>query len=341
MRHKNRSSDPGIDTDPFGEHKVPLLRSGLQLLGGRFRFDSNSPALLQIIETAYADLPRHRFRAKVPDFRITLLLSGAPPARAARRAAPPPLSMLHGAGFLGGTTAASTFTIIAPGERSAIVCVPPSLLEFPYHTRYELIEFTVFTLACRAQGLVPLHAACVGLRNRAVLLMGASGAGKSTVALHCLFAGMQFLAEDSVFVDPVSLKASGVANFLHVREESLQWLSRSRDRAMIRRSPVIRRRSGVAKFEVDLRRAAFHLAPTPLKIVAVAFLSAQSAGARPLLRSLSNSELTAQLREQQGYGASLPQWRAFSRKLSQLGGFELKRGKHPQDSVAALQSLLD
>jgi serine kinase of HPr protein (carbohydrate metabolism regulator) len=55
-----------------------------------------------------------------------------------------------------------------------------------YLTRYELIEFAVFTLAQRVQGLVPLHAACVGRAGRGLLLMGGSGAGKSTLALHCL-----------------------------------------------------------------------------------------------------------------------------------------------------------
>src|SRR5258708_6306038 len=100
------------------------------------------------------------------------------------------------------------------------------MLRFPYHIRYELIEFAVFMLACRAQRLVPMHAACVGLDGRGILLMGPSGSGKSTVALHCLLAGFDFLSEDSVFVASKSMGATGVANFLHVREDSLRWLGR-------------------------------------------------------------------------------------------------------------------
>ena len=49
--------------------------------------------------------------------------------------------------------------------------------------RYEMLEFAVFTLASRVQGVVPLHAACIGRRGRGLLLMGDSGAGKSTAAL--------------------------------------------------------------------------------------------------------------------------------------------------------------
>ncbi len=35
--------------------------------------------------------------------------------------------------------------------------------------------------------------------------MGDSGAGKSTLSLLCLLAGLEFLAEDSLFVDPDTL----------------------------------------------------------------------------------------------------------------------------------------
>jgi hypothetical protein len=155
--------------------------------------------------------------------------------------------MIHGAGLLGGATFASNAVILSPREGAALVVVSPQMLRFPYHTRYELIEFAVFTLAARAQRLVPLHAACVGLDGRGILLMGPSGAGKSTVALHCLLNGFDFLSEDSVFVAPDTMLATGVANFLHVRADSLGWLGRSREAGAIAKSPVIQRRSGVKK----------------------------------------------------------------------------------------------
>jgi len=65
--------------------------------------------------------------------------------------------MLSGPGFLAGAPHSSNFVVLAPAERSALVAVSPQMLRFPYHTRYELIEFAVFTLAARVQGLVPLH----------------------------------------------------------------------------------------------------------------------------------------------------------------------------------------
>jgi hypothetical protein len=195
-------------------------------------------------------------------------------------------------------------------------------------------------LAARTQGLVSLHAACVGRGGHGILLMGSSGAGKSTVALQCLLQGLDFLSEDSVFVAPDTLRATGIANFLHVRADSLRWIERDSDAAPIRNSPVIRRRSGVKKFELDLRRGGYRLAASPLQIGAVVFLSAQKSHDGPLLRPLLKSTLLARLADAQAYAAGQPEWARFAGRLSDLGGFELRRGRHPLEAVEALRSLL-
>jgi hypothetical protein len=344
MTTQTRRTLPDIESDPFGERSAALERRDLLLMGGRFRFESNSPELLRLVDAAYKGLPAHRFSPRPAQFRIKLLLapdtaaiSGAPrPMRSSRA---PLIRMLHGAGFLGSATDTSTIAVLSPAERTALICVSREMLRFPYHVRYELIEFAVFTLASRAQGLVPLHAACVGLDDRGILLMGQSGAGKSTVALQCLLEGFEFLAEDSVFVAADSMRATGTANFLHVRADSLNWLKPAQ-RTLIRKSPTILRRSNVKKFEVDLRRKQFNLAKRPLQIVGVVFLSPRSGGKSAQLCPLSAADTLARLKSEQAYGAGLPPWRDFRRALLRLGGFELLRGSHPADSVALLRSLL-
>jgi hypothetical protein len=332
--------------DPFNERSSNFARKSIHLLGGRFQFESNSRELLRLVDSAYRALPRHRISSDTPDFQINLLLSPPRnPSHATRRrrranlAEPPPLALLHGAGFLGGAAESSNFVILSPRERAALVVVSQQMLRFAYHTRYELIEFAVFTLAARAQRLVPLHAACVGIGDRGILLMGPSGAGKSTVALHCLLGGFDFLSEDSVFVAPDTMLATGVANFLHVCTDSLGWLGRSRAAAAIAKSPVIRRRSGVEKFELDLRCERFHLAKSPMKLVGVVFLSPQRVGDGELLRPLPKSELRAKLTHEQAYGASQPQWRTFKEGISRLAAFELRRGRHPLEAVEVLRGL--
>ena len=335
------------DIDPFGERFQVLSRGPLQLLGGSFRFESNSKELLKLVDHAYGELPAHRLARSAP--RMTVALHALPqidtpvrqrrPVRVAEgRTQPPPLQMLSGAGLLGCAAGSSATTLISPQEKRALVIVPPLMLSHPYHTRYELIEFAVFTLAVRVQGLISLHGACVGIGGRGILLMGASGAGKSTVALQCLLEGFEFLSEDSVFVQPETLRATGIANFVHVRDESLQWVE-SAHAAAIRRSPVIHRRSGVAKFEVDLRHGAHRLARSPLKIVAIVFLSARSDLTRPL-RALGRSELLRRLKVEQGYAVSRPGWSTFWRNLRGVGAYELRRGSHPRDAAEVLRQLI-
>jgi hypothetical protein len=330
---------PDLFCDPFRERAARLERGPLQLLGGRFRFESNSRELLRSVDSAYRDLPSHRLSPAVPRMRVGLQLTSSKPRR--RRSEPQPLQMLSSAEWVGGATGSSSFVVVSATERSALVSVSEDMLQFPYHIRYELVEFAVFTLATRVQGLVPLHAACVGRGGRGFVLMGASGSGKSTVSLQCLLHGFDFVSEDSTFVVPASMLATGVANFVHVRSDSLHWIKSSREVSAIRRSPVISRRSGVRKFEVDLRRGGFRLAPAPLELSAVIFLSAESAAGRGLLQPLSKGDILRRLAVAQPYAANQPGWPEFSRKVAQLGAFELRRGRHPLEAVAALDNLLD
>ena len=163
--------------------------------------------------------------------------------------------------MLGGATGSSNFVVVSPQELGALVVVSPQMARFHYHTRYELIEFAVFTLAARSLGLVSLHAACVGRAGRGILLMGPSGSGKSTVTLQCLSQGFDFLSEDSVFVAPGTLLATGIANFLHVRSDAATLAradASSRRDSQIAGYPPPQRRS---KFEVDLRQGGYRLAP--------------------------------------------------------------------------------
>ncbi len=347
MNLKNRLIAPDSDSDPFGERSPSLIRKRLKLLGGWVHFESNSRELLRLVDLAYAGLPRHRLLAKAPELKITLRLSSDQLARESvrdrqplSRREPPPLELIRGAGLLGGCTDSSNFVVLSPREHAALVVVSPQMLRFGYHTRYELIEFAVFTLAARVQRLIPLHAACVGLGGRGLLLMGPSGAGKSTLALHGALAGFDFLSEDSVFVAPQTMLATGVANYLHIRADSLRWLGRSHEAAAIRKSPVILRRSGVKKFEVDMRQDPFRLAQAPLKIVGGVFLALHSTGTGPLLKPLASSELRNRLASSQAYGASQPQWQSFSRKMSRLDAFELRRARHPTEAIEALRLLL-
>ncbi|HTU61598.1 MAG TPA: hypothetical protein VMF89_24250, partial [Polyangiales bacterium] len=321
--------------DPFGEQQQPTLQQQVQVLGGQFAFETNSPQLLEIVNHAYRGLPPQVFSQTPPRFTVRLFLT---PAACTNEL--PQVRPLAGDGLLCGSLDESSFAIIDPLRRSALLVVSEHLLQFPYHVRYELVEFAVYTLAARSQGLVPLHAACIGRNGRGILLMGPSGAGKSTVTLQCVLHDMDFLAEDSVLVQPEGLLATGVASFLHLRRDSLQFMTSSAHAARIGSSPVIRRRSGVEKLEIDLRCAPYALASAPLRTVAVVFLSSDAAAGKPLLVPVRREALASRLAESQRYAATQRGWSAFERGLTRLPAFELRRGHHPLEAAAALSELL-
>jgi hypothetical protein len=337
MTQHRSSITPDLFADPFGERAF-LPKKRLQLLGARFEFESDSRELMRLVESAYDGLPRHRLTATPPRLRVRLLVT--PDGKKRHRNEPPPLEMFSGAGFLGGATGASSFVTVSADQGSAVVAVAPALLRFPYHARYELIEFAVFTLGARSQGLVPLHGACVGRGGHGVLLMGESGSGKTTAALHSVLEGLDFISEDSVFVAPETLRATGIANFLHVRSDALRLIESPSAARAIRKSPIIRRRSGVRKFEVDLRRGDYRLAASAPRLTAVVFLSAQSAGERPLLTPLPPAGIATRLTSLQPYAWGQPEWPLFAKNITRLKAFELRRGRHPRDTVAALREVL-
>ena len=329
-----------VSADPFSERLPRHLSVHKQLLGGSFRFESGSDALLDLVEAAYGGLPPHRLPMTAADFQIELRLVPGRCTPGFRE--PPPMQMQSGAGFLCGVMDASNYVMVSQAQQRALVVASEDMLRFPYHLRYELIEFAVFILATRGLGLVPLHGACMGRQGRGLLLLGASGAGKSTVALHCLLNGLDFLSEDTVLVDPNSLLATGVANYVHVKADALRFIDDETVHDWIAKAPVIRRRSGVEKFEADLRQGQGRIASSPLKLVGAVFVSSTPAmEGGPLLRSIPKDEIAARLHADQPYASGQPGWMHFQQKLVQMGVHELRRGNHPRLSVDALLRLLE
>lgn len=325
-------------SDPFGEQTACPLRTRAEVLGGVFEFESNDRSLLDLVDLVYAGLPPHTFSAEPPRFRMRLLLSddaGPPTGEEA-----PPVRLHSGGELLCGTMDGANFALISPAQRTGLIVVSRNMLRHAQVVRYELIEFAVYTMASRAQQLVSLHAACVGRDGRGLLLVGDGGAGKTTLTLHCLLQGMELVAEDAVFVTPDTLLASGVGTFLHLREESLAFLRKRDDEEWIRKSPVIRRRSGVEKFAVDLRFSSYRIAPAPLEIAGVIFLSSERAGDGSLLTPLRQAELVERLAASQPYAANQPVWSTFLEHISDIRAFELRRGQHPSEGVEALRRVI-
>jgi hypothetical protein len=294
LKRPNNESDLDYDldasvqdahSDPFGERFTCAFSMCKQILGGRFRFESNSEALLHLVEAAYGGLPSHELPIVAPEFRIELRL--LPRQAEPGMIEPPPVRMQSGAGLLCGVMDASNYVVLAPERHRALVVASEDMLSHPYHLRYELIEFATF------------------------------------------------------MVQPASMLATGVANYLHVKEDALRFVDDDAIRRWIIQSPVIRRRSGVSKFEPDLRKGHGRLAAKPFELVGAVFMSSEPADDHnTLLSVVPDGDIAARLSVDQPYAAGQPGWQRFVQQLAQLGAHQLHRGSHPRDSVHALQQLL-
>lgn len=311
-----------------------------RIMGGRFCFRSDSDALLGLVEAAYGGHAQHRFPEEGPEIDVELDLL---PGRASADSEPPPLRSRVDQTLLYGIMDDRNYVLVSPGQRRAWVVASADMLGRAYHLRHELIEFAVFLLAARCQGLVPLHAACVGHGGRGILILGNSGAGKSTLALYSLLMGLDFLSEDAVFVQSDGMLATGVANFLHVRADVIDGIDDAGARRWVSGSPVIRRRSGVEKFEVDLQRPhrPLRFAQAPVEIVATVVLSERRArGPRASLTPMAREDVAACLAADQAYAMAQPGWNRFKRRVMRAGVHSLRRGRDPGSSVDALRRLL-
>ena len=299
-------------------------------------------AMLDVAEAACGGLAPHRLRVESPEFDIEMRL--LPRRRATTGREPPPVRTRLGDRLQSGIMDAGNYVLVSPRRRRARVVASAELLDHAYNLRYELVEFAILLLAARSQGLVPLHAACVGRNGRGVLLLGDSGAGKSTLALHSLLGGLDFLSEDATFVEPDSMLATGLANFVHVQRDALAGIADDAARRWVEGSPVIRRRSGVEKFEADLRCAPgpARLAQAPLQLVATVILSPQPGdGSCARLLPASSEQVAASIAADQAYAMTRPGWERFEHWALHAPAYRLLRGPDPSSSVDALRRLLD
>jgi len=323
---------------PLSEPAGPALATSKRVLGGVFRFESDSRELLDLVETAYGGLPSQSFPDIAAEFRIGMRLL---PQRTNAWAIEPPAPRIRQEGDrIRADIDDSNYVIIDSACRRAEIVATEDMLRHAYHLRCELIEFAVFVLATRGIGLAPLHAACVGIDGRGLLLLGASGSGKSTLALHGLLGGLDLLAEDAVFVHPATLLATGVPNFLHLRPDGLHFLEDEGIRDWVAQAPTIRRRSGVGKFEIDLRQDYGHPAEGPLALVGAVFVTPRPAdNDDALLIRLPAQQAGRMLEADQPHASRQPAWRAFKRGILDKGVHQLRRGRHPGDAIDALRRL--
>lgn len=83
----------------------------------------------------------------------------------------------------------------------------------------------LFNWRCAAHDALMVHAAAVGYDGIGALIIGKSGAGKSTTSLHCLLDGMDYLGDDYVAITgPVPTVAHHLYRGCKVMDDALEKL---------------------------------------------------------------------------------------------------------------------
>jgi hypothetical protein len=123
------------------------------------------------------------------------------------------------------------------------------------HRSYLRFYFLEATVLCQitTRYTTPIHAACVELDGRGVLLCGDSGAGKSTLAYACAQAGWTYITDDASYVlnNREDRLAVGNCTQVRLRPSAVDFFPELNGREVTRRADV-------GKPSIELCTSPFH-----------------------------------------------------------------------------------
>jgi hypothetical protein len=218
----------------------------IPVLGIRVTFESNDARAIEVVEEAFhawhnvEHSPRliseisARFRIHVE----TGDEAGGPHADIRIRAPDLPRTMLGTSRSMGIADAA---------RREALLYATSGLVRDTQHFRHNVLEVLTLGVLTRLDRM-PLGAACITKGDTALLLTGADGSGRSTLAYAAARAGYAILAEERVTVQlEPRLRLWGTPGWLHLPADAAQHFEELKGREpdlTVRGSPRISIRTG-------------------------------------------------------------------------------------------------
>lgn len=318
-------------------HSAPLSETlAVPLLGVPVVYSSNSAAVIACAARAlerWSALPPALIAPGAPA-RVTIIVH---PLGAGDPALPPAERFVfraHGDCFLAAAGGSLMSAHMAAGVATAFVT--PELASDEANLRHSVIECLGFMLVNR-RDRTPVHAAAVVRNGRAVLLVGQSAAGKSTLCYACVRAGFGLMAEDTVSVSlSGALRLWGHASAIHLLPDAPRLFPE-----LAGLTPQVRA-NGKLKLAIDVA------ALGPERLVthadrATVCLVERAPGQASRLEPLPAADAVAALSDPREPGFDLLRERApaVARALTATGAYRLTVGADPAAAMALLAHLTD
>jgi hypothetical protein len=180
-----------VDSDPLMYQVELPFHATYYPMGYAVELSTNSPDALEVAAKLWRRYPALSHASPVR-IRVIRGDSDAPPFREPARARGQGhlLSIIHGPQDYAVADLTSGFAFALLSRLS---------ISQPSYFRYHFLEpLTYVLLAARHFALV--HASCVSLNGRAIVLCGASGSGKTCLAYSCAKRGWKFISGDAVHI---------------------------------------------------------------------------------------------------------------------------------------------
>ncbi len=215
-----------VRPDPLRRFALTPCVADLPLMGRSVHLETNSPAILQRMRGLfgrYSGTPGRR-----SDFLWRIMIE----PQAGVKPPWPEISAFSQEGLRFINIGQRSFIAVDLKAREAAAVLAEGLAEDPLGFSSPFLD-DLFCLTASMLGLVPLTAACIASGDHGILVLGPPNCGKTTSSYLAWKSGLEFLADQAVFLEIVSGQLRAWGDFLPAvfRPETVQFLPELRQAA--------------------------------------------------------------------------------------------------------------
>jgi hypothetical protein len=297
-------------------------------LGFPVRISTNNTGVLAAAESSWGFAPP-RFDVPLTDFRVLVSEDGgsvplSPPKYRAQR------------NLMIAVSDAENFGACELAGQFGFAFISKGLLEDADFFRYHFLEGLIYSLL-DTRYLATIHSACVSWQNRGVLLIGESGAGKSSFAYACTRRGWAYTSDDatSLLLNGAGRNVLGNPNGFRFRPSIALLFPELRG--------LVRDRNGKPTLEIKTAQLPHVITTKETVVDFVLFLNRQTEGGPngPHFRAVSQSERFRRLCQSPWpTELSTRERRRFAlARLSEADAYELTY-QDLDDAIASVENLV-